>query len=136
MSGLGIRPEGKTMRSPAGGCAVAVTSKPWGTMTAETRTQARSRLPRSLHGERAISRPPSRPSQSSPPSSKSLVYSVVSRSPCRYTLSLPVCFCSSSRVFKHACSVLLGFGWFYSAREWTGECISVSFCKGTLPPVL
>lgn len=96
MSGLGIRPAGRTTRFPAGECAAAVTSKPWGMMTAETRTQARSRLQRSLRGGRAISRPPSHPSRSSPPSSKSLPRSCRGHRSVTHTCSVPVCFCSST----------------------------------------
>lgn len=114
-------------RFPAAGCAAAVTSKPWGTTTAETQTQAQSLLQRLLHGERAISRPPSHPLPSSPPSSESMFCCFTEGSPLRHTFSMFslhfLCFLclflrfASSYQFRNvleqACSVMLIFAWVF-----------------------
>lgn len=106
MNGLATLPEEKMTRFPAAGCAVAVTSKPWATTTAETRTQAPSHLQRLLHGERVISRPPSHPLLSSPPSSKSRFCCTTYSSPLRHTFSM---FASSLYIFSFLCLFLLLF---------------------------
>lgn len=73
MNGLGTLHMAKMTRSHADECVVAVTLKPWEMKTVETLTPAQSRLQRLLHGERAISRPPSPHLQSLPLSSKTFL---------------------------------------------------------------
>lgn len=120
MNGVGTLHEEKMMRFPAAGCAVAVTSKPWGTMTAETQTQVRSLPQRLLHGERVISRPPSHPLLSSPPSSKPMFCYVTYSSPLRHTFSM---FVSSLYIFHvfYVCffSVLLAT----SSGTYLNKCV-------------
>lgn len=143
MSGLATLHEGKMTRFPAAGCAAAVTSKPWGTTTAETQTQAQSLLQRLLHGERAISRPPSHPLPSSPPSSESLFCCITYSSPLGHTFSMLVsslyifyvfyvCFFSllpatSSRTYLNKCvqSCLFLHGFFFWTRVNLGVCFNI-----------
>lgn len=60
----------RMMRSHAGGCAVAATSRPWQRKTAATQTTAPNPHRRSRHDVPATWRPHSRPSQRWPRSSK------------------------------------------------------------------
>lgn len=129
MNGLATLHEEKMTRFRAAECVAEVTSKPWGTMTVETRTQVRSRLQRLLHGERVISRPPSHPLQSSPPSSKSMFYYITYSSPLRHASSMFVSsllvfyvFClfllftasyQFRKVFERMCSSMLIFAWVF-----------------------
>lgn len=70
MTGAGSLHWGRMMRSRAGGCAVAATSRPWQKKTVATQTAAPNPRPRSRHDEPATWKPHSRPSQRWPRSSK------------------------------------------------------------------
>lgn len=61
MNGLDTLHEAKMMRFPAGGCVVAVTSKPWGMMTVKTQKPAPNRPQKLQLGGRVTSRPPNSP---------------------------------------------------------------------------